>query len=180
MNTTRKEPRFLHSLALAALTLPLGACANDVITFDRPGRVPPEPEDLIIQVDGVARGFGSPELAKDGEDHPMIWAEIAETATTARIRIPRTASTMTCTDAPKAIVLETSRPAQHESSHYNIVSWSATECTITVSRIDATASKGAEGSFSATLVRDKDEVGEKTIEGPKTLVISGTFVASSR
>src|SRR5690606_34728442 len=89
------------------------------------------------------------------------------------ISIPSSPSTVTCRDLPKAIVLTGSSlvDSSAEILAYNEVTWSASECTIAVTRIESDLKKGAEGTFSGTVVRDRDEVGGKRIDGPKTLTI---------
>ncbi|MBK6460797.1 MAG: hypothetical protein IPF92_07285 [Myxococcales bacterium] len=167
-------------LAAASLTLAFSSACGETVEFTTPGRAPPVAGDLVIEVDGVPRGFGKPRLTKDGSYRPIIFAEIGETATEALIRIPEKASTVSCAETPKAIVLTTSSPLEHANTAYYPMDWVASECSITVSRIDAAGAQGAEGSFSATLVRAGDEVGGKTVEGPKTIVVKGTFIASAR
>jgi hypothetical protein len=178
--TASKKPT-VTMLAIAAAVAATAApgCADEAIVFTTPGRSPPDSGDLVIEVDGVSRGFGKARLAKDANGKPIILAEISEFAISATIRIPEIASTVSCVEQPKAIVLTTSSPLEHSNSSYNVASWSASECTITVSRIDALAKQGAEGSFSAALVRDQDEVGGRMIDGPKRLSVKGTFVASA-
>jgi hypothetical protein len=169
------------SRAATRLLLLVAACSlgcTAEIEFTTPGRVPPEAGDFVIEVDGVERGFGPAQLVRAGADEPTIFARIGSQSS-AEITLPAEASTVSCADRPKAIVLTTSSPLEHTDTSFKEATWSATDCSITVSRIDATATQGAEGSFSGTLVRDRDEVGGEEIVGPKTLVVQATFIVAN-
>lgn len=177
--------RFVLLVAIVVVALSSSACSSSV-DFSTPGRAPPAADDFVVNVDGTPRGFGKAKLSGGWTslsgmhlDGPLIVAEIPEMAIFAVIRLPTTASTVSCLELPNGIVLSTSSPVEHANTSYVTADWSATECSIVVSRIDATATKGAEGSFSGTLVRGKDEVGGKTIEGPKSLKVTGTFIVSA-
>ena len=170
----------LTVLLSAAATLTLSAC-SDPVEFTTPGRAPPEAGDLVVTIDETPRGFGKASLVKDGTGKPLVLARIAETATEARINVPTEASTVTCSDMPQAIILTTSSPLEHANTTYFEMRWLATECSITVSRIDATATQVVEGSFSGTLVREKDEISDgREVQGPKTLKVSGSFVVANK
>lgn len=171
--------RLLPRLFLAILAVASSLGCSESITFETPGRAPPAADDFVIEVDGTPRGFGPGSLAKNGSGQPTIFAQL-ETKSAARITLPAKPSTTSCAEIPKAIVLTTSSPLEHANTTYNEATWSATECTITVSRIDATGTQGAEGSFTGTLVRDMNEVGGKEIDGPQTLTVKGTFVVRAK
>ena len=164
---------------LATLALVAAGC-SDPVEFMTPGRVPPQPGDLVVTVDGTRRGFGAPSLGRDAVG-PIVTARIAETATEATIRLPSQASTVTCAELPRAVVLTTSSPLEHANTTYFEMRWLATTCVITVTRMSAPDAKGfvraVEGSFSAQLTREKDEISDgRQVLGPTNLTASGTFV----
>ncbi len=168
----------------ACTLLAVTGCSDGPVEFTTPGRAPPQAGDLVITVDGTPRGFGKAEVGKDGAGKLLISAVTNETATEARINFPAVASTVTCAEMPQAVTLQTSSPLDHANAHYLLMRWLATECSITVSRVSAVDAqgfvKGVEGSFTATLAREKDEIGEgREVQGPKTLKASGTFVVST-
>ncbi len=166
-------------VSLLSVLAVLASGCNETVVFTTPGRAPPADGDLVIEVDGVARGFGKPSLATDAKGKRIVVAEIPETGTSAVIHLPETVSTVSCAALPKAVVLTTTSPLEHTGVSYNEATWTATDCSITVASIAEAAKPRAEGSFTATLVRDQDEEGQKTVEGPKTLTVKGTFDATA-